>query len=68
MVNTKIHIICGNCWCNDEWTLRVDATGDEIIDDETSKVTGYRPKVALLCGSCITLHFLDENLMKRVDE
>ena len=66
MVNSKIHIICGNCGCNDEWTLLVDAFGDEVFDDY-GDVIGRRPLISLSCGNCTTSHFLKEDLMKRED-
>lgn len=52
MARARIHIICGNCGCNDEWTWKikkddVDLDGENFEDD-----------VYLTCGNCATIHSL----------
>jgi len=47
MVNAKLHIICGNCGSNDNFSLTNDEGG-----------------LAIACGNCATLHFLDSLMPK----
>lgn len=51
MARARLHLICGNCGCNDMWTYRIYPTGRDI-DGQLS------PAVFLACGNCSTLHDL----------
>jgi hypothetical protein len=53
----RLHIICGNCGCNDMWTWKYDPTGHDVSDEETK----FEPSLHLTCGNCSTLHDLDDN-------
>jgi len=53
MVRARLHIICGNCGCNNEWELRVSEELDDEIADK------FNTRVTLACNNCHTLHFLD---------
>ena len=55
MVMARLHIICGNCGCNDELTwqyVEEEREGDEVINPET---------VWIWCENCGTLHDIDDN-------
>lgn len=48
MVMAKLHLICGNCGCSEEFTW------EHSIDDEG-------PHLFLRCKNCNTLHDLNDN-------
>jgi len=55
MVMAKLHVICGNCGCSDdfEWSYRKELVIDgDIIDTE---------EVSLYCANCSTIHALSDN-------
>ena len=54
MARARLHLICGNCGCNDMWTYYINPQGNDF-DGELS------PAVFLSCGNCATLHNLDIN-------
>jgi RNase P subunit RPR2 len=56
MVMARLHIICGNCGCNDEFEYR---TFDELVNDdgELSDHVG----VSITCKNCSTIHSLEDN-------
>jgi len=55
MANERLHIICGNCGCNDnfEWQHQqgLVANGEKISDEDTW----------VWCRNCSTLHSLNDN-------
>ena len=55
MVNAKLHIICGNCGCNNMFKYEID---------EEAKDFGKRiePGVFITCKNCSTTHMLDDNM------
>lgn len=53
MARARLHIICGNCGCNDMFSYSVDLEGQDF--GEYTK-----PSVQIKCGNCSTLHTLDE--------
>lgn len=55
MAHARLHLICGNCGCNDEWTWEYDPEG---IDNGYGEFT---PEVYLYCKNCGTLHSLSDN-------
>lgn len=57
MANARLHVICGNCGCNDLFTLRIDPTGS--CDREGNEY----PSATLTCGNCSTNHTLDEDML-----
>lgn len=54
MVRARLHLICGNCGCNDDWSLKIS----QVLDDEIEGKMNTTAHFA--CGNCSTLHFLDE--------
>lgn len=62
MARARLHLICGNCGCNDEWEwghVSEDVDEGEIIVTED---------VHLLCRNCTTLHSLSDNARKAVSK
>lgn len=51
MVRARLHLICGNCGCNDDWTWSYDP---EAMDDGVK----FTPDVTIKCGNCSTHHSL----------
>lgn len=49
MVRARLHLICGNCGCSDEWKWQ--HVPKEYEEPET---------IWLWCGNCGTLHDLGE--------
>ncbi len=56
MVNAKLHIICGNCWCNNEFTF-IEHKGDEYCPAD----------VGITCNNCSTIHSLSDNADREVE-
>ena len=54
MARARLHLICGNCGCNDMWKYHICVDGNDIDGV-------LYPAVRLLCGNCTTLHNLDSN-------
>ena len=55
MARARLHLICGNCGCNDMWTYKhipKEIVGGEAMQEED---------VFLSCRNCITLHSLNDN-------
>ena len=57
MAHAKLHIICGNCGCNDMFRFHVDPEGHDFgsVQVESNEA------VFLICGNCSTLHDLSDN-------
>lgn len=55
MANARLHLICGNCGCNDEWGFKYDP---ECIYNGYGE---FIPEVYLYCKNCGTLHNLSDN-------
>ena len=58
MVMARLHLICGNCGCNDDWEW--EHRPEEIAEGEV----WVSEDVTLSCGNCITLHSLNDNAKK----
>jgi hypothetical protein len=60
MVRARLHLICGNCGCNDEWEWEYQPPliheGD-VDDDEGG--------IYLWCKNCGTLHSISNNAKKK---
>lgn len=50
----KLHIICGNCGCNDLFKYKISLDYD---DDKEC----HFPVVYICCGNCNTSHCLEDN-------
>lgn len=55
MVRARLHLICGNCGCNDEWKW---AHAPKEVDDGE---TVMDENVYLTCMNCASLHSLNDN-------
>jgi uncharacterized Zn finger protein len=56
MANARLHIICGNCGCNDKLTFDIVPEGHDISDTEPK----FEPAVWIRCGNCATVHDLSD--------
>ena len=56
MVNARLHVICGNCGILNDFSFKVDMTGNDISDEELK----FEPAIFLSCNNCHTLHDLSE--------
>lgn len=54
MVCASLHLICGNCGCNNRWEYEIDIGGKDIGDGS------LYPEVYITCNNCGTVHTLDE--------
>ena len=54
MARARLHLICGNCGCNDMWRFQIDEEGQDFGDR-------FEPEVFIKCGNCTTLHALSSN-------
>lgn len=57
MANAKLHVICGNCGCSDEWMLHIDRCGKDVSQTFPEFIDAAYMK----CGNCGTLHDLSDN-------
>jgi hypothetical protein len=57
MVMARLHIICGNCGCNDDWELRIERDGDDVTFMEPQ----FEDAASMVCGNCSTIHNLKDN-------
>ncbi len=55
MVNARLHLICGNCGCNDEWEW------EHVVDSDEQSVW-------IWCLNCSTLHSLDDNARQKQEQ
>lgn len=56
MANSRLHIICGNCGCNDEFKFKIEPEGHDISSDKPE----FEPAVFIVCQNCATLHDLSD--------
>lgn len=56
MARARLHLICGNCGCNDMFSYRVEECEDE------------GQLIYLTCGNCATLHNLNDNAKRKEEE
>jgi hypothetical protein len=59
MARARLHIICGNCGCNDMWEW------EHIPYEFVDYLTRQDEDVYLRCGNCATLHSLNDNAKKK---
>ena len=55
MAKSKLHIICGNCGCNDMLEYEIDLTGQDFGDYT-------KPSVIIKCRNCSTVHQLEDTI------
>jgi hypothetical protein len=61
MANAKLHIICGNCGCNDDFKFAIDSEGIDMGDY-------FIPEVYIKCDNCSTSHSLSDNAEQQLNE
>jgi hypothetical protein len=59
MVRANLHVICGNCGCNDEMSYKIEKDGHDFGDR-------MEDAVHIFCKNCCTLHDLSDTV--KVDE
>lgn len=59
MTMARLHLICGNCGCNDEWEWEYQP---EAGDDGDGN---FEPDAYLWCCNCSTLHSISDNAKQR---
>lgn len=58
MARAKLHVICGNCGCNDMFSFVIDPKGHDVSTD----VPAFDPAVLIRCGNCSTVHDLSNTI------
>lgn len=58
MARARLHIICGNCGCNDMFSYEIDPEGHDVTVDEPA----FEPAVHIRCANCSTLHDLSSTI------
>lgn len=62
MARAKLHIICGNCGCNDEFSFELVMDGNDCGDGTV------RPAAWIRCGNCSTLHDLGDTMPEKEND
>lgn len=57
MAHARLHIICGNCGCNNMFEHEIKTE----IDDDSEDENATRQVVYIVCNNCNTLHSLEDN-------
>ena len=63
MANAKLHMICGNCGCNDDFEFKLTKEDYSIDNKEI-----FKDEVYIICNNCGTLHTLSDNAKLREDK
>lgn len=58
MARARLHIICGNCGCNDMLRFKIEPEGHDMSDEEVT----FEPAVFITCENCGTLHDLSTTI------
>lgn len=61
MARARLHIICGNCGCNDEFEFVIDPKGHDVTQEEPR----FEPAVFISCRNCSTLHDLSTTMPQK---
>lgn len=59
MVMAKLHVICGNCGCNNDFEYN---HSEEFVGKDDQ---GKQWKTSLVCKNCSTIHELDDNSLNK---
>ena len=57
MARSRLHIICGNCGCNDMFKFEIDPKGHDLSDEKEE----FEPAIWVKCENCSTIHDLSNN-------
>ena len=60
MARARLHIICGNCGCNDMFDWRYETKNSDNGDGT------FSPDVYINCNNCGTLHVLGDNASQQM--
>jgi len=55
MARARLHLICGNCGCNDEWKW------SHVSEENEAGDVMQEEDVFLTCENCSTLHSINDN-------
>ena len=61
MAHAKLHMICGNCGSNDQFTYKI------VTDYDDDKEQDYQ-RISIACNNCSTLHCLEDNATEELNE
>lgn len=61
MVRARLHLICGNCGCNDDWEYKAYDQGND-----EGEIVGVQ--VDVICRNCSTIHSLDDNAKDKSEQ
>jgi len=50
-----LHLICGNCGCNDEWKW------SHVTEENQSGDVMQEEDIFLICENCSTIHSINDN-------
>jgi len=56
MARARLHIICGNCGCDDDFTYKTF----KATDGEDEPIN----EVQIICDNCGTIHYLSERMLE----
>lgn len=62
MVRARLHIICGNCGCNDMFSYEINKELNDDLDDGS-----FIESVSIYCGNCSTIHSIDEAMKTKTN-
>ena len=62
MVRARLHTICGNCGCNDEFTHEWQPFASDNGDGT------FESDLCLKCNNCGTLHWISDNSEHRPED
>lgn len=54
MAHARLHLICGNCGCNNMFTHQIKEEVNDLTDEKYQAVY-------ISCENCSTLHYLEDN-------
>ena len=60
MAHAKLHMICGNCGSNDQFTYEIVTYSDDDTGEE-------RKRISIACNNCSTLHCLEDNATEEIE-
>jgi hypothetical protein len=61
MASARLHIICGNCGCNDMLEFKIDPEGHDVSQNEPQ----FEPAVFISCKNCATIHDLSDTIVDK---
>ena len=65
MARARLHIICGNCGCNNMFEYEIVPDGHDVTTDNEPE---FKPAVFIKCGNCSTIHDLWDTIPEKEDD